>query len=514
MKKYILPLLFMTAAVSACNRNTDFVSEYFNTANLITQVFTVQTDKDTTLKTTDGIIISIPSNSIKVDGNTVTLQVKEALSLREMLRANLTTQAGKDMLSSDGMFSIGTKEQSTITGVIHIKVPAIDASKKMRLYKGLEKDGKIDWQSPTSNIKTVTPLSDSGEVFYKANCISCHAIDKTIIGGALAWMDKREGERLWPLIENYQKLIAHGDGYANCIFCRYRSNMTIFENILSHRDIDAIARYVDKVSREEGIPETFNPNKGCDSCDYYHEYYHDLQRKRDSLVSNNGAMAVLNYSLPVIPLDTTAIVIDGNAPVSNSSHVDVPYYNAEYYQFDINTFGWYNLDCLLKEWNGLPESSLIVKVTGGFTERIKVYLAIPSFKVFTEGGFLQNRKDFGFDEDDGKTRLPQGADAFIIAVGEQNEKLYYTQRHFITDLSQTVDISLKESDKASILASFESLRLNRAEMTVQKTKNFEGIKGVDDELKTLKGKLSNCSCMADPIPTSSAEDTLTNKQRR
>ena len=172
MKKYILPLALITAITFGCNPVTNFITQYLNAGNLTEQDFTIKTDKDTTIKTTEGIIISIPANSIRADGNSVTLQVKEALTMAEILKAGLTTQSGKDILSSDGMFYIGTKEQSTITGALHIKLPTANANKNMQLYKGVETDGKIDWQSPTPIAQTITPLADSGEVLFKTNCTS------------------------------------------------------------------------------------------------------------------------------------------------------------------------------------------------------------------------------------------------------------------------------------------------------------------------------------------------------
>ncbi len=487
MKKYILPLLMLMAFFAACNSHPTDSSNYMNTGNLATQSFTINTDKDTSLQTKDGIIITVPANSIQATTHTVTLHVKEALSLAEILKAGLTTKAGKDILSSDGMFYLGILEQATITKAIHIKLPTENADKRMQLYKGVETRGKIDWQSPTPIANTITPLADSGEILFKANCASCHGVTSPMVGGPLAWMDKQKSKDwLYAYIRNNANLLASGDKYAKCINCKYKDGaaMPVFQN-LSNRNIDAICKYVDKVAMQAGIAETFNPNGACDSCEYYHAYYYRLNSKRDSLVKNNGAMADVYYSLPTRPA----------APNETRSFVQRPQYNAEYYQFDITTTGWYNIDLLWKMQNGEQKSQLIVRVKGQYTERVKMYLAIPSVKIFTEGGFLENKKDYGFDEANGTIPLPQNTKAYIIAVSEQHERLYYTQQQFETSLSQTIDITLQEASKTGILASFDSIGLNQASLTVKKAIHFDAIKGIDAELDKIKGKLKFCACI-------------------
>jgi hypothetical protein len=493
MKKYILPLVSAIAIIiTACNSNQAVISQYLNTSNLAMQEFTITTSRDTTVKTNDGIILSIPANTIKAGGSAVTLQVKEALSMAQIIKAGLTTLSGKDVLSSDGMFYIATKEQSTITGAIHIKLPTPDANKKMQLYKGVEKDGKIDWQQPTPVTKTITPLADSGQLLFTTNCAACHAVDKQLTGPALAWMDKHKSkEWLYAFIKDNTKVLAGGDAYAQCTYCYFGSAMTIF-NTLTNRDIDAICRYVDKEARVQGIPESFNPFGFCDSCGYYKAYYHDLEWKRDSLMKNNGQMAKLTVIPPALASASTG---NSNSSINDIDKVSIEKHDAEYYQFTVTAYGWYNVDVLLNTAYNSKESELRVRIQGAFKYRVAVMLAIPSAKVFAEGGVLKNSEDFGFYTTDGKIPLPQGIDAYIIALSEEHEKIYYAIQQFTTSTSQTINISLKESSRDTVLKTFETLKLASVKMEIEKTKNFEGMKAVDTELEKLKAKLTHCACV-------------------
>jgi hypothetical protein len=69
--------------------------------NLAEQQFTINTEKDTTLFTRAGIRVHIPAGSIQSNNASVTLIVKEALSLYDMLRAGLTTRSGDQLLRSN-----------------------------------------------------------------------------------------------------------------------------------------------------------------------------------------------------------------------------------------------------------------------------------------------------------------------------------------------------------------------------------------------------------------------------
>jgi hypothetical protein len=45
------------------------------------------------------------------------------------------------------------------------------------------------------------------------------------------------------------------------------------------------------------------------------------------------------------------------------------------------------------------------------------------------------------------------------------------------------------------LSSFELLRFDEIKMDINKTKNFEGVKGIDAELEKIKEKVINPECL-------------------
>jgi mono/diheme cytochrome c family protein len=86
----------------------------------------------------------------------------------------------------------------------------------------------------------------AGEALFKANCKTCHAVDRKVIGPALAGVEGRVPSMSWlhDWVHNSAKVIASGDEYANKIYTEYnKSQMTPFTS-LKDADIDNIIAYV------------------------------------------------------------------------------------------------------------------------------------------------------------------------------------------------------------------------------------------------------------------------------
>src|ERR1043165_8443176 len=73
----------------------------------------------------------------------------------------------------------------------------------MQLYKGEEKDGKIDWvdPQPLATKDSLPPYLENGRAIFQSHCGSCHALDKDLTGPALSGV---EGRGPW----NRQRLLA------------------------------------------------------------------------------------------------------------------------------------------------------------------------------------------------------------------------------------------------------------------------------------------------------------------
>jgi cytochrome c551/c552 len=89
--------------------------------------------------------------------------------------------------------------------------------------------------------------AQEGQALFMQNCASCHAINKTLTGPALAGVESRwpnkELLHLW--IKNWNKAVATGDSYAKAMAASTPNVMNTFEN-LGDAEIDAILAYIAK----------------------------------------------------------------------------------------------------------------------------------------------------------------------------------------------------------------------------------------------------------------------------
>lgn len=105
----------------------------------------------------------------------------------------------------------------------------------------------------TLGVAAQDPRADAaykeGEGLFKAQCTSCHAVNKQVVGPALAKVyERRDADWLRSWIKNSQAVIKSGDPYAVELFNKYnKSVMTSFN--LSDKQIDNILTYI-KVETE------------------------------------------------------------------------------------------------------------------------------------------------------------------------------------------------------------------------------------------------------------------------
>src|SRR6185369_16880721 len=83
------------------------------------------------------------------NGNKVVLQIKEALQLPDIIKAGLITTANGEWLSSGGMFFIEPEDKSVqIVSELNVYIPTDFIDKENNFYKGIEENGKINWDKP------------------------------------------------------------------------------------------------------------------------------------------------------------------------------------------------------------------------------------------------------------------------------------------------------------------------------------------------------------------------------
>ena len=91
----------------------------------------------------------------------------------------------------------------------------------------------------------VQSFAQDGEALFKANCASCHKIDKDFTGPKLqGWKDRVPGgEWIYKWVAN-SAILKETDAYAKALYAQWKVPMTPFPQ-LKKEEVDAIMKYVD-----------------------------------------------------------------------------------------------------------------------------------------------------------------------------------------------------------------------------------------------------------------------------
>lgn len=548
LMKYLLALCFIASIVSCRNENTS--GKHFSTDSLPAQQFTINTERDTTLQTNKGALLKIPKGAIvPANGSSATLEIKEAYSIEDMILGGLTTNSDGQPLSSGGMIYINAAAGQNLkfTQPVKVAIPTDFFVDGMQLYKGDTTDGTINWTNPqplpiTDQMKTV----DKGEILFQQNCSSCHGIGKVISGPDLAhfknrllmsrenegfdadrnilmsfhnnWVRneiaedeemKHEAPGAVDSTQGHDEIIArvpilHPNLYA-CNLQRMFGTIGPQFPELKKADWQAIFDFIQTESdrKELPLPEQAYLAACIDSCKLYSETVGELKKARSKtemerrkLVEDNGRMVENKIVNPPVVNPVPVIIEDKVSPQS---------FGAEYYQFTIEGFGWYNIDILAGQLDGVEESELIVRVRGEYREKVELYLVIPSSKIYTQAGPTEKNKDeYAFYTKDGKLPLPQGAKSYILALTESGGNFAFALHSFNAAKQQTIEIELKKSTKKEFRKAMKVFAKQDLKIRLQDAENADEIRIKDADLKAidrqieeaenLKPKGCNCDC--------------------
>lgn len=141
------------------------------------QVFKINPLRDTIIETQNGIVFSVPANVfISKTGQAlaeyIDLEIKEALTPLEIMKAGLSTTSNGKLLETGGMFYINARignENLSIdkNNPINANVPVNNNKKDMLLFKGERMaDGSINWVDPKPLKKKLSTVDITKLNFY------------------------------------------------------------------------------------------------------------------------------------------------------------------------------------------------------------------------------------------------------------------------------------------------------------------------------------------------------------
>jgi hypothetical protein len=513
MRKSLLVIGLLAGIVYACNQRDKTPSHLLSTSNLPTQVFSIDITKDTVLHTKNGALIRIPHGALSAAANPVQLEIKEAYTMQDILKAGLTTMSNGQPLSSGGMIYLNPvgDNKVEIKQPISIATPTPFLDSNMKVFKGeVQADSTINWvdPKPLAENPQLTAL-DSGRIIFTSNCATCHTLGKDLTGPDLAHIATRPGPGLYSegcvnhfCFVNNPVIAMEQESYYRCLKNKFGGvMMTSFPN-LSYRELCNIFGYIENESERRHLPVPDNGIMQCkDSCELYLQatkHWSEVKAKLESeavdMVEDIRHFDTLGPVVALGGFDTSATWEDTKL-VTSAMHKSL------YYQFTIESFGWYNIDILTKGLDGVEPSELLVHIQGGDKERFAVYLIIPSIKLLAPGGPLKDQKDmYGFFNVDGSIPLPQNTQAYLVVMGERDDQIIFAKTAFITSKKQSLDLSLTTVTKEVFQQQIAGLPLSDLTIQAKDTKIANEMRTAVKELKKaeqLKPKNCDCDCFLD-----------------
>lgn len=514
-KLLLVVLVFCFCACSGPGSGKFPVNTQLKQDNISSQFFEIDLSRDTTLKTNGGATIFIPKEAIAVKDKrtSIKLELKEAYTIEDILKAGLRTKSGTQVLSSGGMLYLNA-DNATIKKGISVSILSKNVKTGMQLFEGKPtEDGSIDWQNPKPAVQS--SFTDSvaiGKSIFNNNCASCHHPAKNATGPPLAFIPQRRDKKwLKKFIYNSAALIASGDLLANCIYNEWnKTAMTAFPN-LSDADLDALYAFLNEESKKLNPEDYPDFNESLDSCNTYYMAKRALDTRLNTLKQRSGPEAALEQNnIPNAVNIPEGIEV--SVPVMKNNIVVPKIETATDYQFTINTFGWYNVDIFIDELPGFMNSNLKVRINNKLEPMYNVYLVLPDDMICTNGGFMKGSKEwYAFFTDDGKIQLPQNKQAYILAFCEQDGKISFALEPFTTSIDNTISLNAALVSQAEMTERLKMLDFKGFTAAVQENKYAQEIKQLKvnlENIEKLKPKNSTCSCYTTDEPEVLADSSI------
>lgn len=441
MKKASLLVALFILFLFACNREKK--QSFLSTDNIRTQIFSIDPTKENRINGARGGIFIIPAGAFEGTG-AVTIELKEVYAPIEILAAGLRTESNGELLESGGMFYLNAKrdgKELELKKDVNGSIPADYINDSMKLFKGeVTEDGDVNWVDPAPLKTDTTTVNciEIGKQLFQTNCASCHAVNMRLIGPPVARADKKVSRELYyDFIHNPAKTAMKSSYYSHLIAEYEGIIMTGFPG-LSNEDIDCVIDFANSQVNDSSL---LTQPCGLDTI-FVNEDFEEV--RRNAFARRNDNTEPLNETQNDKLLES-----DTSIPT-----------NQERYSFEINTFGWYNIDILIKEMEGIDEVSLTATTDFSDKELIDVTLYFPEKRIFGNGYYNSKLSRFIFGKDEAKTLLFIGDLAILISIAKRDNQIFYDVQEFRVAKSQSLKISLQETTEEKLQEAIEKINLN------------------------------------------------------
>lgn len=425
------------------------------------QVFSIRTDRDTTIICKEGTMIQISASSFisEKTGNsisgTVQLKVKEYYTISDMILANLTTTSGGKILETGGMLHISAASNSENCIIkpgrdIKIGFPYSGKQDDMALFNGDITNDIIDWKLANNNddvaidddVKIMVSFereSNSEEFFIVEDM-------PEFPGGEQAMRRFLKENAVYPT----SMLGKEVEGKVTVTFVVDSEGNTTKIRVVTGLDetLDKVAVYVVsnfpkwKPGRQRGrpvavsytIPVVFSAKKG-ELTKIEIDKAKELEEKLKSFKYDNESAKYLSNSDKFRKFEEE---------IRNENYNETSVFEVNRYLFSTTQLGWLNCDRFLKENRKLTDLFILNENS----DNTIVNVIFHRFKSLVPGNIESEKIVF--------RNMPEGEKVTIVAIKADESKILFsvtettvTEKKEVTlDFQQvTLDLLKNEMEK-------------------------------------------------------------------
>ena len=475
--------LFLTFAIS-CSENApkqrEATENVFTTQNLPTQVFEITNENDTFITGKNGTKINIPKNSfVDKKGNAISgkiiFELKEALTLVDMIMGNLTTLSDSKILQTGGMiYTNATANGENIfianNKGLQISVPAENKNDSMLIFEGEvnPENQSINWVNPKDIIEKNKPT----------------IVSKTINHPIF---DEHKNMEV-PLLEVPKKPIEYNDNTERLLSINFET-IDMFPELQQYRNIkfkvsaksdfnieDAKKTWYDvklEKTKKEGIYKVifegidkgkvitrkylvspaYQGNDYKKALTLYEEKFEQYKNKKREMAEEKERLIKEQEKLAIQLQKDFAIQQKNNIKNLDKIAINPHTYDLNLgYTFNLKQLGWSNIDVLYSD-NRTQSINLKVEIEDKpKEERVYITMVLKN-KCISLPGYEKKDGTYGFSHNDAEpTNLPVGEEAIILATTYRNNIPYFAFQKIIIAPKQNINLSLKETTKLKLEA--------------------------------------------------------------
>lgn len=410
----------------------------FTTENIEMQLFTIDAAKGGIVKGKNGTQLIIPINTfVTADGKSVTGKVtiglKEALSMSDIVFGGLTTTSDGKVLSTGGMLYIEAKQGDDKLEIadsksIKTSVPTKDYKSEMLLFTGeQDENGSINWVDPvdiieekredlsmdefaadgveykkTEPVAPLKPVKNTGGITLRVNLSNPELLPEFIPFKDMAWKLVDESKYSEGDTKNVWRYVMVERSEKQGVY------------ILTFKGVDGDS---DKTKKLEVIPVF----KGQD----YEKAMDEYEKKYDTFIKEKNEREARE-----------------KAEFERQVKINKAKNYADTYVFNVQKLGWYNCDFFYKDKTAV-DVIVNAEVTNAGENAAYAYLVLKKQKICV-AGHIDESNVFRF----GVTRMPLGITATIIALSADSDgNLKYVSKDVTIEKETSVALALKASTK-------------------------------------------------------------------